>query len=408
MNFSWSFCGRVVYSASQWGILVLLAKLGTPDIVGEFGLTLAITSPLVIFLNLNLRALIATDLKKEYTIQDYVNLRNLSNLLFILLVCVVCAISGYGSRFIALVVTMGTIKSVEGMSDILYGINQKHERLDRVAQSLIIKGMLGLSFVAVALFFERSLFLVLFAMLLSCILVLIGWDLPSAKRFESVRLISGRVHYENLVRIALHAAPLGVVGTVVSLKTNIPRYFVEGYFDSAMLGYFTAISYFSLAGDTIIMSLSHASMPRLAKYYNNNMKAFVRLLVKLFGVAFGLGLLALTFVMLCGKPFLSIVYSVDYARYSNVLVLIMVAGMGAYVSACVGTAVIVMRKLKAWAVVTVISTITCLVCSWLFVKPLGLAGGAVAMIVASWLNAFLGGVIVVTGIRKKRVGSPPS
>ena len=37
INFLWTLGGNVVYAASQWGILVVLAKLGTPQMVGEFG-----------------------------------------------------------------------------------------------------------------------------------------------------------------------------------------------------------------------------------------------------------------------------------------------------------------------------------------------------------------------------------
>ena len=41
-NFAWTLSGNVVYSACQWGMLVLLAKLGTPATVGEFALAVAI------------------------------------------------------------------------------------------------------------------------------------------------------------------------------------------------------------------------------------------------------------------------------------------------------------------------------------------------------------------------------
>jgi hypothetical protein len=48
MNFLWTLTGNVFYAACQWGILVVLAKLGTSQMVGEFALALAITAPVVI------------------------------------------------------------------------------------------------------------------------------------------------------------------------------------------------------------------------------------------------------------------------------------------------------------------------------------------------------------------------
>ena len=40
-NFAWTLSGNVVYSACQWGMLVLLAKLGTPATVAAFALAVA-------------------------------------------------------------------------------------------------------------------------------------------------------------------------------------------------------------------------------------------------------------------------------------------------------------------------------------------------------------------------------
>jgi len=39
-NFSWTFVGNVIYSGCQWCMLVVLAKLGNPTIVGQYGLAL--------------------------------------------------------------------------------------------------------------------------------------------------------------------------------------------------------------------------------------------------------------------------------------------------------------------------------------------------------------------------------
>ena len=46
-NFSWTFVGNVVYSACQWGMLVLLAKIGNPQMVGQYGLGMAIATPVL-------------------------------------------------------------------------------------------------------------------------------------------------------------------------------------------------------------------------------------------------------------------------------------------------------------------------------------------------------------------------
>jgi hypothetical protein len=44
-NFAWTVLGNVTYAACQWGMLVALAKLGSPEMVGQFALGLAIGAP---------------------------------------------------------------------------------------------------------------------------------------------------------------------------------------------------------------------------------------------------------------------------------------------------------------------------------------------------------------------------
>ena len=78
LNFAWTFVGNVVYAGCQWGMLVVLAKLGSPARVGEFALALAVTAPILMFTNLALRAVQATDSRQEYTFGDYLGLRLLS------------------------------------------------------------------------------------------------------------------------------------------------------------------------------------------------------------------------------------------------------------------------------------------------------------------------------------------
>ena len=94
-NFSWTFVGNVVYAASQWGILTVLAKLGSPEMVGQFALGLAIAAPVVMFTNLQLRGVLATDARDEYRFGDYLALRLCATLLAMLTISGLVLLGGY-------------------------------------------------------------------------------------------------------------------------------------------------------------------------------------------------------------------------------------------------------------------------------------------------------------------------
>ena len=74
-NFSWTLAGNIIYAACQWGMLIILAKLGSAEMVGQFALGLAITAPIIMFADLNLRHVQATDAQEEYHFRDYLGLR---------------------------------------------------------------------------------------------------------------------------------------------------------------------------------------------------------------------------------------------------------------------------------------------------------------------------------------------
>ena len=60
-NVVWTLIGSLTYALCQWVMLSVLAKWGSPALVGEFALGLAVTAPVFMLTNLQLRAIQATD-----------------------------------------------------------------------------------------------------------------------------------------------------------------------------------------------------------------------------------------------------------------------------------------------------------------------------------------------------------
>ena len=70
-NFAWSLIGNVGYAGCQWTMLVVIAKLGSAEMVGQFALALALTAPVMMFAQLQLRTLLATDARNEFQFLHY-------------------------------------------------------------------------------------------------------------------------------------------------------------------------------------------------------------------------------------------------------------------------------------------------------------------------------------------------
>ncbi len=82
----------MIYSACQWGIVVVLAKLGSPVLVGEYALGVAIATPVIALSQLQLRPVIASDVHEKYRFGDYLGFRLMATLLASLIVVAIALV----------------------------------------------------------------------------------------------------------------------------------------------------------------------------------------------------------------------------------------------------------------------------------------------------------------------------
>ena len=145
LNVLWSLTGNVVYAVCQLGILVVLAKLGTHEMIGQFALGLAIASPVMICAGLSsLRIVQATDARADHRFQDYLGLRVLTTIAGLAAVAGILYFTNYSPITAGVVLIVAVAKAIENLSDVFGGLLQHHERMDLVALSAMLRGTLSL------------------------------------------------------------------------------------------------------------------------------------------------------------------------------------------------------------------------------------------------------------------------
>jgi len=403
-NFTWTFAGNAIYAASQWGQLVVLAKLGSPETVGQFALALAICAPVIMFANLQLRSVQATDARHEYTFADYLGLRLMTTAAAYLVIIAIVVLSGYQRETAVAILFIGISKCFEAVSDVIFGLLQQQERMDRIAKSLIIEGPLTLVAMTVVLYLTHSIVWATGSLAVVWGLQLAFYDVPSALmilRAQSPgnewKLMRPRFDFKHLQPLVWLALPLGLAGTLSSLNTNIPRYFIQSLLGEQQLGIFAALAYFTLIGVYVINALGQSASPRLAHYYQSgDFVAFRRLRNQLIGLGAFLGSIGVFVVWFGGGFILNFAYGSKYAQQSDVLLILMIAAAMQYAFVFLGTTLNAMRHFRFQAYVQTISIgITLLLCV-LLIKNYGIRGAAYAILIknliegtAYFLAAFL-------------------
>jgi O-antigen/teichoic acid export membrane protein len=420
VNFLWTLGGNVVYAASQWGILVLLAKLGTPQTVGEFALALAITAPIVIGAGLSLRTVQATDAASQYPFGDYLLVRLLTTAAAgAVIVGIVCS-SGYGWHTAAIILVVALAKAFESISDIFYGLLQQHERMDRIALSMMIKGPLSLAALGAAVYLSGDLLVGVAGLAAAWLLLLVVYDARNGASL--LKVASGAEHPpvdfssalarrlqlswrpRALMTLTLLALPVGIVMALISFNSNIPRYFIEHHLGTWDLGIFAAVAYPLAAGTTVVNALGQSAVPRLARYYaDRDYRAFASLLRKLLGLGLAIGIGGVLLIWLAGRPVLLLLYRPEYSDHVGIFLWLgLAAGIG-YVASFLGYAMTAARYFRAQLPVFLIATLVTAAGCAVFVPRYQLSGAAIAMILAAICQAIGSAAVITHALRNREV-----
>lgn len=399
-NLSWTFVGYAVYVLCQWGMVVVLAKLLSPAEVGRFALGLAVAAPVVLFANLGLRPLLATDARNRYAFADYLGLRLITTVCALLAIVGVTLLAGYPRETALVVVVVGMAKCVEAVSDIFYGLLQHRERMDRISKSMISKGLLSLTVLAGAVYLKDSVLWGAAGLVMAWAIVLISYDLRSSS------LLMGRVPLprwdaRKLGQLALVSLPLGISVVLISLNANVPRYLVEHYLGERELGIFAAMAYPLVAGATVVGALGQSASPRLAKHYSErDFRAFRVLLAKLAGLGAVLGAVGLLVAAVAGKEILTIVYTPEYAERLNVFLLLMLGAGVTYVASFLGFGMTAARRLKP-QVPLFLGVVSVTVALGIALVPrIGMMGAAVAFAIGMSVQVVGSAVILAAATRQ--------
>ena len=390
-NFAWTLGGISIYGACQFAMLSVIAKLGNPALVGRFGLALAITAPVVMFTRLQLRSIQATDARDEYRFSDYLSLRVISTLAGLAIIAIISIIAHYPWDDTMAILALALARASEGISEVIYGLLQKWERLDLQARSLMLKGPASLIALGVMVYLTHNVAWGGIGMLFAWTVLMIVYDIPNARRIMRYRgivdhftigsLWSGRLAV--LRQLTWLALPMGLVAMLDSLNTNVPRYVIKGHMDNAALGYFTAMSVIPIYGNMVVAALATSASPRLSRQYITDIRSFRRLVWRLVQFGMALGGIVVVIALLFGKPLLAVLYEPDYARYVNVFLWLMGAAAIGYIARFLVYSMTAARYLKAQAPLYALSLAAVGVLSLMLVPAHGLRGAAWASVAGS-------------------------
>ena len=393
-NVAWTASSAAVYSLCQWGMLVSFASFGSPEALGQFAFALALSAPIMMFLQLQLRTVQVTDVQGRFTLADYLALRVFSSSVGAGLVVALAAGTGGSPATIAVAALVAGVKALDGVADVLHGAWQKLERLDVPAKLLTLNGVASLAALALALGNGASVPVAIAGSLAGSMVALAAavW-VTHASLGESFRPKPGALgRMRTLCGLAL---PLGLVMALISLTSNIPRYFIQHSLGERELGIFAALTYVVTAGTTLVSAVGHSLTPGMARAFaSGDSRAFTRRAWKLVSIAAAIGVASTLVAAFFARPVLELAYGAEYARSADVFVRAMAAGTLTYMAAAVGFAMSAARCFRAQAPLFVVVVTAVFAASAAWIPANGLHGAVSALMLGAAVQLVLGGAVV--------------
>ena len=378
--------GNALFAASQWALVIAIARLAGAEALGFYALANALVSPVFAFAGMGLRPSLATDVRREHASGEYLRIYVVATLVAFVVGLGVLAIYGVGAVALVIGIALAFARAAENGSQLSYGLFQYADKMGLVARSLALRGLLGLALpIAILAVARDAIGLAVAGMAAAWVLILLVSDVLSARPLAAERDAAPSEPGTTRTPPALLrvVAPLGALALVTSLTLQVPRLAVEEYLGARELGYFAGIVQIAVVGSIVVNAIGQAVVPSLARQFRNGAGGYLRLLAKTLALTSLIGVLGVVGAMLLGDPFLRFVYSDAFGGQGDALVAAMVWSMVLYISVTLGCGMSAMRSFASQLGIGCVTLVATVAAALVLVPDYGLVGAALALTVGN-------------------------
>lgn len=409
-DFSWTLVGNAVYAGAQFAVLMLLAKLLRPEMVGQYALGLALVYPVMMFTNLQLRAVLSSNNTERVAFGHYLGLRLLMTALAFVAVFVVAEVLQYDRQLTAVVLMVGVAYGIETISDVFYARLQLHDRMAEIAKSMMARAALSVLALGLITYATRNVLWGIAGIALGRAIVLFGYDIsgrtqglpsPSGSPVDG-RSLAPRFSWAVQRKLAWVSLPLGIVVLLGCLNSSVPNFFIKSALGEREVGMFAAIGFVVSVGNMAVVSLGQSAFTRLARSYAaGKHRAFGSLLAKLLAFGALLGLCGMVVSKFAGRQILTILFHPEYAQRADLLPWIMAAGGVLFMAQFLGFGLTAASFYHSQVVLNGVAVSSLLLGCWWLVPQKGLLGAIFAMLIAAGVQLIGSILVLLRGLRVK-------
>lgn len=372
-NYIWNTIGALTISLTSLVYTMILTRYCNLNEVGQFSFGFSFACMMVTLASFGGRTYQVTDTKGEKKTSTYIVTRYITVILSYLLVILFLLFKKYNSEKITIILFLCIFKFLEEISDVYYGILQRHKRLYNVGEYQFFKSIINVILFFIGVKFIDNLIISIILMTLNNMIFVFLIERKKSKELETWKIEINKDQIINLLKINLFICGYTFLS---SYLVNAPKYAIDNYLSSDMQAIFNMLimpaTFMFLVGGFIVNPIL---VDIAEKYKENKMNEINLILKKIIYLLFFFGIIALIGTYFLGTWALEIVYSISFKQYKFHLMLVILGATFYTFTAILGTIFIAFRKIKIQLLIAGICSIFAYILSDVLVLKLGLIGG---------------------------------
>lgn len=340
-NFIWNMVGSIAYAALSVILLMIVTRTVGEEQAGIFSIAFT-TGQLMLTLGLyNMHPFQATDIRGEYSFQDYFTTRCVTCAAMITASLIYIMLSGYTYEKALIVFLLCVYKMLDGLSDVFEAQFQQQNRLYIAGKALAFRSILSGTVFSLVIIATKNLVVSCIALVIAG---LIGWlvfEVTVAKDFFRVGFSKARANVTRLLWVCL---PLCISNFMSNYVVNSPKYSIDRLMTENHQAYYGMIFMPAYAINLCSGFVFRPLLTTMAKQWEERRhRAFCKMVLKLSFMIVLITLAALAFGWVFGIPLLSWFYATDLSSYQWPLMIILLGGGISAINVLIFYALTVMR-----------------------------------------------------------------
>ena len=374
--------GSLFYLVCQWLLTVIVVPLCSFEAAGILALAISLTNVFFTLGTFGIRIFQVSDSRRKYSPGLYISTRVLT-CLFALGLCALFLLCNrqYTAEQVLCVLFYMLYRIGEALVDVLAGEEQKAYRFDYVGLSFLFRGLATLLSFALTLYSTRNLTLTLLAMALVTLAVVLAYDGKRVKSLTDFRL---HLSLRESLPLLREAWPLMLNSALLTLLAAIPRYFLEMYHGSELLGYFGSVSTPAViiqAGCSFIYTPLVA--PLSSRFAGRDLPGFRRMLLLALGGVLGFAACMFAGAALLGRWGLTLLFGQAILPYAFLLLPVLGSTLCISLIYFFEVPLTIGRQLKVMTAIHAGAVLLAAAVSLLAIPVQGLQGGLLALYISA-------------------------